>query len=168
MKTKISVAAAVLATIAMTGCSTLNRADEEALNKAVGIEIRSVSDGVEVTLSETALFDFGKSNLNQSASAVIDRSAVLVNRSTKPIRIEGYTDDVGTREYNQVLSEERASVVAQALMAKGVAANRITTRGMAFDKPVARNDTAEGRARNRRTEITLVGEKIETLMGPSH
>ncbi|MCY1532248.1 Photosystem I chlorophyll a apoprotein A2 [compost metagenome] len=99
---------------------------------------------------------------------MIDRSAILVNRSTKPVRIEGHTDNVGTRAYNQTLSEGRARVAAQALIAKGVAANRITTKGMAFDKPAASNDAAEGRARNRRTEITLLGEKIETLMGPSH
>jgi len=165
--TKIA-AAAVLTTLALAGCSTLNRADEMALNKAAGIEVRSVDGGVEVKLPEAALFDFGKANLNQNASVVIGRSATLVNRSTKPVRIEGHTDNVGTREYNQKLSEERASVVAQALMTKGVASNRITTRGVAFDRPIGSNDTSEGRAKNRRTEITLVGEKIETLMGPSH
>lgn len=168
MNTKVSVIAAVLVTMAMAGCSTFNPAEEEALNTAVGIRIRSVGDGVEITLPDTALFDFGKANLNQTAAAVIDRSAILVNRSTKPVRIEGHTDNVGTRGFNQTLSEERASEAARALIAKGVAVHRITTQGMAFDKPAASNDTAEGRARNRRTEITLVGENIETLMGPSH
>jgi len=161
--TLLSISAAAL----VTGCgTTLNRADETALNNAAGIEVRTVNGGVEVRLPESTLFETGKYDLNTNASAVIARSAVLVNRSDKPVRIEGHTDNVGTHEYNQKLSEARAHTVAQALAAKNVSASRISTKGFAFDKPAASNDTAEGRALNRRTEIILVGEKIETLMGP--
>jgi len=152
--------------LALTGCaSPLDRANETSLNQAVGIEVKPVAGGVSVKLPEAALFDFGKSAIRPDAAAVIDRSAVLLNRSKKPILIEGYTDNVGTLEYNQQLSETRASTVGYALVARGVVTERIRTKGNAYNDPVASNDTPEGRALNRRTEILVRGETMDTLMG---
>ncbi|WP_414696631.1 OmpA family protein [Paraburkholderia sp.] len=154
------------AVLLMAGCaSSLNRAKETSLNEAVGIEVKPVADGVSVKLPETALFDFGKSEIRPDAIAVINRSAVLLNRSKKPILVEGYTDNVGTLDYNQKLSENRATAAGYALVARGVAMDRIRTKGNAYNNPVASNDTPEGRALNRRTEILVRGETMDTLMG---
>ena len=67
--------------------------------------------------------------------------------------MEGHTDNVGSKEYNQKLSERRAKSVANYLIEKGVDKERVTTEGLWFSKPIASNSTAEGRAKNRRTEM---------------
>jgi outer membrane protein OmpA-like peptidoglycan-associated protein len=166
MRRFLSASACAMAVMVLAGCaSTLDRAKETSLNQAVGIEVKPVAGGVSVKLPETALFDFGKSEIRSDAAAVVNRSAVLLNRSKKPILVEGYTDNVGTLEYNQQLSEARATAVGYALVARGVATERIRTKGNAYNNPVAGNDTPEGRALNRRTEILVHGETMDTLMG---
>ena len=166
MRKLLGASACAMTVLMMTGCaSALNRARETSLNQAAGIEVKPVAEGVSVKLPEAALFDFDKSELRPDAVTVITRSAVLLNRSKKPILVEGYTDNVGTLEYNQQLSEARATAVGYALVAHGVAIARIRTKGNAYNKPVASNDTPEGRALNRRTEILVRGETMDTLMG---
>ena len=166
MKTFVSATTCAISVLLMTGCAApLDRDKESSLNKAVGIEVTRVADGVAVKLPETALFDFNKSEVRANSGAVVDRSAVLLQRSKKPIIVEGYTDNVGTLDYNQQLSEARATSVGYALVARGVAQDRIRTKGNAYNNPVASNDTPEGRALNRRTEILVRGETMDTLMG---
>ncbi|REE19855.1 OmpA family protein [Paraburkholderia sp. BL27I4N3] len=166
MKNILSTTACAISVLLVTGCAAqLNRDTETSLNKAVGIEVAPVAGGVAVKLPETALFDFNKSDVRGDAATVVDRSAVLLKRSKKPIVVEGYTDNVGTLEYNQQLSEARATAVGYALVARGVAMDRIRTKGNAYNNPVAANDTPEGRALNRRTEIVVRGETMDTLMG---
>ena len=166
MKALLGATACALSVLLVAGCAApLNRDTEVSLNKAVGIEVASVADGVAVKLPETALFDFNKSDVRADSGVVVDRSAVLLKRSKKPIVVEGYTDNVGTLEFNQQLSEARATSVGYALVARGVAQDRIRTKGNAYNNPVASNDTPEGRALNRRTEIIVRGETIDTLMG---
>ncbi|WP_144159023.1 OmpA family protein [Paraburkholderia sp. BCC1885] len=166
MKKIVSATVFAMAVMILTGCAApLDRAKETSLNQAVGIEVKPVANGVAVKLPETALFDFGKSEIRPDAAAVITRSAVLLSRSKKPVLVEGYTDNVGTLEYNQQLSEDRAKAVGYALVKEGVVMDRIRTKGEAYNNPVASNDTPEGRALNRRTEIVVRGETMDTLMG---
>ncbi|WP_345813343.1 OmpA family protein [Paraburkholderia sp. PREW-6R] len=166
MKTFLHAGVCALSAVLMAGCTApLNRETEMSLNKAVGIEVTPRADGVSVKLPESALFDFARSDVRADANPVLDRSAVLLKRSKKPILVEGYTDNVGTLDYNQQLSEARAVAVGYALVARGVALERIRTKGNAFNDPVASNETPEGRALNRRTEIVVRGETMDTLMG---
>jgi outer membrane protein OmpA-like peptidoglycan-associated protein len=166
MKKLLAASACAMSVLLMAGCSApLNRDTETSLNRAAGIEVAPVADGVAVKLPEKALFDFDKSVVRADASAVVDRSAVLLKRSKKPVIVEGYTDNVGTLEYNQQLSEARAVAVGYALVGRGVPMERIRTKGNAYNNPIASNDTPEGRALNRRTEIVVRGETMETLMG---
>ena len=146
-------------------CAAQSRYGDVALNKAVGIDVAPVADGVAVKLPETALFDFNKSEVRADARAVVDRSAVLLKRSKQPIVVEGYTDNVGTLEYNQQLSEARATAVGYALVARGVAHGPHSHEGQRVQQSGRSNDTPEGRALNRRTEIIVRGESIDTLMG---
>ena len=76
--------------------------------------------------------------------------------STIKIEISGHTDNVGTEEYNQSLSEDRAKAVTEYLVSSGISSERITFKGYGFSKPVASNETDEGRALNRRTEVTII------------
>jgi OOP family OmpA-OmpF porin len=71
----------------------------------------------------------------------------------------GHTDSVGTDAYNQKLSERRAAAVKAYLVSKGIAANRVYTEGKGEKSPVADNKTKEGRAKNRRVEIEVVGTR---------
>jgi len=114
----------------------------------------------KVTFAADTFFDFDKSTLKPEAKAKLDD---LVGK-TKGINLEviiavGHTDSVGTDEYNQKLSIRRSEAVKAYLVSKGVEPNRVYTEGKGEKQPVADNKTAEGRAKNRRTEIEVVGTR---------
>jgi len=107
---------------------------------------------------ESVYFDFDRSDLTDRAKVTLDNAAGAINGLTQKypalkVDLSGNTDWIGTEGYNQALSERRADSVKQYLTRKGVAADRITTHAYGETKPVATNDTAEGRALNRRVEI---------------
>jgi outer membrane protein OmpA-like peptidoglycan-associated protein len=83
------------------------------------------------------------------------------------LQVEGHTDSVGSDEMNQRLSEMRAGAVRDYLVEQGVQAETVTSRGFGKTKPVATNDTAEGRAQNRRVELVVSGEAIGGQMPSS-
>jgi outer membrane protein OmpA-like peptidoglycan-associated protein len=91
-----------------------------------------------------------------SAGVLDDVARVLAMRPTAKIRVEGHTDNTGPVEKNRKLSQERAESVRSYLLGKGVGGDRINSAGFGPDSPLASNDTAEGRAENRRTEIILL------------
>jgi outer membrane protein OmpA-like peptidoglycan-associated protein len=78
------------------------------------------------------------------------------------MQIEGHTDSVGADDFNQRLSEQRAGTVRDFLLEQGVVPSSITAQGFGKTQPVASNDTAEGRQRNRRVEIVVNGDSIGT------
>jgi OOP family OmpA-OmpF porin len=99
-------------------------------------------------------FDFNKATLRPTGKAKLDEDAVtLTNNPDVVVDITGYTDSVGSAAYNKKLSEKRAITVKKYLESKGIAADRMTTKGMGKDNPVASNKTKEGRAENRRVEL---------------
>lgn len=110
-----------------------------------------------ISLSAGALFDFDKSDLKpagkESLDAVINR--INSNGDVQAIRIVGHTDSVGSDEYNQKLSLRRATAVKNYLAAGGINAGIMSVSGMGESQPVADNKTAEGRARNRRVDVSI-------------
>ena len=72
------------------------------------------------------------------------------------VQIEGHTDSIGSKEYNQKLSDRRAQAVKEYMVNKGVSASRMTTKGMGESDPIADNHTEEGRAYNRRVEYEII------------
>ncbi|MBL8348925.1 MAG: OmpA family protein [Burkholderiaceae bacterium] len=116
----------------------------------------------KVTFAADAFFDFDKSVLKPEAKAKLDD---LVGK-TKDIALEviiavGHTDAVGTDGYNQTLSVKRSEAVKAYLVEKGIEKNRVYTEGKGEKQPVADNKTAEGRAKNRRVEIEVVGTRAK-------
>ena len=114
----------------------------------------------KVTFAADAYFDTAKSVLKPDAQAKL---ADLVEK-TKGVNLEviiavGHTDTVGSAAYNQKLSISRADAVKKFLTSKGVETNRVYTEGKGFSQPVADNKTAEGRAKNRRVEVEVVGTR---------
>jgi len=103
------------------------------------------------------LFDFDKSNVKPQYHGLLDEVvAVFKQNPGLRARIEGHTDNVGTAAYNQKLSMRRANAVMQYLVKKGIAKDKLYCEGFGFSRPVASNDTKEGRALNRRVQFTPV------------
>ena len=114
----------------------------------------------KVTMAADAHFDFDKAVLKPEGKAKLDD---LVGK-LKAVNLEviiavGHTDSVGSKAYNQKLSVRRAEAVKAYLVSKGIEANRIHTEGKGESQPVADNKTKEGRAKNRRVEIEVVGSR---------
>lgn len=111
------------------------------------------------TLSAAALFDFDKDTIKADARPQLDAIADRVRSldSVESVSIVGHTDSVGSDAYNENLSMRRANAVKNYLLDKGVDAAVMNTTGMGESKPVADNGSREGRAQNRRVEITLKG-----------
>jgi outer membrane protein OmpA-like peptidoglycan-associated protein len=113
------------------------------------------------------LFDFDKSELKPEAVTVLAGILRQMRENTRyRAKLVGFTDSKGPREYNQRLSEKRALAVKKFLMAGGIAEDRITSGGKGATNPIASNATEAGRAKNRRTEITLT-LKPELRVKPS-
>ena len=96
----------------------------------------------------------GTSNLTQSSRYILDEvAATLTENPDIRVEVAGHTDNTGPRALNERLSRARAASVKTYLVSKGIADDRMTTNGYAWDRPVASNRTREGRALNRRTEL---------------
>ncbi len=101
------------------------------------------------------LFDFDKSNIKPEYYGFLDEAVRVfeINPGLK-VELQGNTDNIGTAKYNMKLSMRRANAVMKYLVNKGISKSRLMARGFGFSRPVATNDTAEGRALNRRVELT--------------
>lgn len=123
--------------------------------------VAAVAAGVtqsKITLQADTLYDFDKSSLKPEGKATLDKIASDLNKIKLEVIIAvGNTDSVGTDAYNMALGQRRAQSVKAYLTGKGVDASRIYTESKGKSNPVASNATAEGRAKNRRTDIEVVG-----------
>ncbi|MFB3779041.1 MAG: OmpA family protein [Bryobacteraceae bacterium] len=99
-------------------------------------------------------FDTGKSTIKPESLPIIEQmTALLQENPALNVAVEGHTDNVGSAAANQALSESRAKAVVAALAGRGIASGRMTAAGYGASRPVAGNDSEEGRARNRRVEL---------------
>lgn len=133
------------------------------LNKV--LETRDSARGLIVNLSDV-LFDSGKYTLRPVAREKLAKlSGIVLAHPSLKLEVEGHTDSVGTDEYNQRLSENRAGAVRDFLVREGINASSIAARGFGESQAVATNDTAPGRQQNRRVELVVSGDVIGTPAG---
>jgi len=126
------------------------------------LETRDSARGLIVNLGDV-LFDVDKFTLRPEAREKLAKlSGVLLANAGLKLEVEGHTDATGSDEYNLTLSENRAGSVRDYLVAQGVPADAVTARGFGKTRPVAPNDTAPGRQKNRRVEIVVSGDVIGT------
>jgi len=135
-------------------------APEAVAPKAAPAPAPAPAAATKVTYAADAFFDFDKATLKADGKAKLDD---LVGK-VKGINLEviiavGHTDSVGSDAYNQKLSVRRAEAVKAYLVSKGIEKNRVYTEGKGEKQPVADNKTKEGRAKNRRVEIEVVGTR---------
>lgn len=136
------------------------KADEIAA-QVDGAQVETVTDNngytaVKVTFDEGILFGFNKSDLSASAKNSLNNFAqALITEPNTNVQIYGHTDNVGSRAANDKVSTARANNVRNYLVNRGVPASRMTAEGLAYDYPVASNDTEAGRAQNRRVEVYI-------------
>lgn len=115
----------------------------------------------KVSLVGELLFAFDSSEISARGKAYIDSVvSQLAGLNSYQISLVGHTDSVGSGAYNQTLSERRARSVANYMISRQVKSSAISTKGLGESQPVASNNTAEGRAKNRRAEIMVDGTKV--------
>lgn len=124
--------------------------------EGTGVHVVRQGNDIQLVMPGDVTFETNSASLNSNFFEVLDSVALVLNEyKSTLVSVEGYTDSTGSPEYNQKLSEKRATTVALYLHGRGVAQQRLAAIGHGESHPVAGNATAEGRARNRRVEITL-------------
>lgn len=122
------------------------------------IKLKKLEIGSSIVLNNI-FFDFNKSSLRPESYSELENLINLMNQyPTLKIEISGHTDNIGSATYNKKLSEDRAKSVVDYLVSKGISATRLTYVGYGFDKPIATNETEEGRQLNRRTEFKIISK----------
>ncbi|HEX2963767.1 MAG TPA: OmpA family protein [Ignavibacteriales bacterium] len=132
----------------------------EELKKIEDAKVERVGEGINITFDSGILFAVNSASLQPKAKESVQKLAdVLKKYPDTNVIIEGNTDNTGSEELNQKLSEKRAKAVSDYVTTLGVSSSRLTTVGKGESNPVATNDTPEGRAKNRRVEIGIVANE---------
>ncbi|MFC3715465.1 OmpA family protein [Luteimonas soli] len=125
--------------------------------QGTGVDVVRQGDNITLNMPGGVTFAFDKAEVQPQFYPVLDNVASTLQQYNQTIiEVAGHTDSVGTDSYNQQLSQQRADAVANYLNSRGVMRDRMITVGAGETRPIASNDTEQGRAANRRVEITLV------------
>lgn len=134
----------------------MDKQAEELRRDLEGANVERVGEGIKITFDSGILYPINSAELQPNAKTELSQLATTLKKYPDTnILIEGHTDNTGTRQINQPLSERRAESVASYLSSMGVDRGRMTTMGYADQQPVADNSTAAGRSQNRRVEIAI-------------
>ncbi|WP_250631452.1 OmpA family protein [Rhodoflexus caldus] len=127
------------------------------------VKVERVGEGIQVTMGSGILFDFNKATLRPEARKSLTTMAETFKKySDTDILITGHTDNIGSDEVNNRLSQQRADAVANYLASLGIDRKRLLTRGLGKTEPVADNSTPQGRQQNRRVEMAIyANEKLK-------
>jgi outer membrane protein OmpA-like peptidoglycan-associated protein len=124
--------------------------------QGTGVSVTRMGDNITLNMPGNITFKTNSADLDPSFDKVLNSVNIVLKKYNKTVvEVAGHTDNTGGAEYNQQLSERRANSVAQYLESQGLASNRVVTVGAGETRPVADNSTTQGRAANRRVELTL-------------
>ncbi|MDO8862865.1 OmpA family protein [Haliea sp. E1-2-M8] len=122
-----------------------------------GVQVVREGDNIRLVMPGSITFQTDSYNLRDDFYPTLNSvGEVLAKYGETTLRVTGHTDNTGSRQHNQQLSERRAGSVADYLVTRDVSRSRILSQGMAFDQPVADNSSEQGRARNRRVELHIL------------
>lgn len=128
----------------------------ELRNDLKGAEIERVGEGIKITFNSGLMFSINSADLKGNTKTNLAELAETLNKyEDTNILIEGHTDNTGADDYNQTLSERRASSVSAYLLSLGVKQPRLSTIGYGESQPIAENDSDSGREKNRRVEVAI-------------
>jgi outer membrane protein OmpA-like peptidoglycan-associated protein len=138
----------------------MDRQAKELEQNVKGATVERVGEGIQVTFASGLLFDFDSDVVKPDARTNLHELAASLDKYPETdLVIVGHTDQVGTIDYNQALSERRARAAASYLVSQGVNGSRIDDRGLGETEPIAANDTEAGRMTNRRVEVAIFASK---------
>ncbi|MFK8047561.1 MAG: OmpA family protein [Halioglobus sp.] len=125
--------------------------------EGTGVGVSREGDNIRLIMPGNITFESDSYNLRSDFYPVLNSVAVVLAKyHDTTLRVSGHTDNTGSKEHNQNLSERRAESVANYLATQGVASGRQFSQGLAFEQPIADNSTASGRAQNRRVELYIL------------
>ena len=133
----------------------------EEMQKVLGdAEVKRVGEGIVIEFKEKVLFGYDQSDLSAQAKTNLTKLAnVLKKYPDTNIEVLGHTDDKGTDQYNQGLSERRANAASNYIKSQGIASSRLSLRGLGESDPKVANDTDANRAENRRVEFVITANQ---------
>ncbi len=127
---------------------------------STGVQVVESDDNIRLIMPGNITFKTDSADINSSFYPVLNSVARVLNKySNSTVLVSGHTDNTGSAEYNLNLSKMRAESVAAYLQGQGVKSNRFEVIGMGYSNPIASNDTAAGREKNRRVEIKIIPNK---------
>lgn len=154
------VGAAVGGTAGAIIGNQMDKQAEEIREELPDVNVERVGEGIIVEFTNDILFGFDSSVLTDQAMENLDKLVIILNKyPDTDIEILGHTDSSGSNEYNQALSERRAASVATYLANQAIAAERLAIIGFGEEQPKYSNETAEGRAQNRRVEFAITANE---------
>ena len=140
--------------------SRMDKQAKELEQNIEGAKVERVGEGIQVTFDSGLLYDFDSDVVRPDAKTNLNKLAASLEKyAGSNLLIVGHTDQVGSSEYNQALSERRAESSARYLVSQGVNGARVDTRGLGETEPVASNGTEAGRQANRRVEVAIFASK---------
>ena len=143
-----------------TGGLIGNYYDKQAKELAAIADVKKDENGITVTLKNDILFEVGSAELSDASKKTLtDLNRVLKKYPENIIVVKGYTDSTGTAAYNQTLSEQRAKAVYDFILENGLKTSSLNYKGYGVNNPIADNNTAAGRAKNRRVELDITANK---------
>ncbi len=128
-----------------------------------GARVERVGEGIKITFDSGILFDVNKANLKNNSKTELTKLGTILNKyDDTNILLAGHTDATGSEQYNLELSRRRAQSVSDYLTIQNINPERFTVQGYGESDPIASNDTADGRAQNRRVEVAIwANEKLK-------
>jgi outer membrane protein OmpA-like peptidoglycan-associated protein len=138
----------------------MDKQAEELQRDLKNAKVERIGEGIKITFDSGLLFDIDSYLLTSSSRTNLNELATTLKKyDDTDILIEGHTDNTGTEDHNQKLSEMRASSVTKYLVEQGVKGNRITSNGYGEKQPVADNTSTAGREQNRRVDVAIMANK---------